>query len=286
MKAVLVTAFAVALLADTMSSVSLAVSVVAAVGVGGIIVALLTARKEREQQLRERMLNVADDFLVAAAGAISLLSALLSALDPNAREASVGFVRRIVLGRSAAGPTTTMRGRRDLRDMAEASVDEAHRQLVRVLLIYFPASQAATDAKTVIEHADSACRALHDLHAKWQAADVERRRALAERTGGEIGEEVGAAMRSEVGQALGGSAGEVIGRRIGEAVVRPTKEMKRDLEDARKAITAASEGLEKFSIGASAQALNRRLRYRVNVNEEIEIVVADGWRLNPLRLFR
>src|SRR5439155_23943168 len=81
---------------DAVSIATLVIAGIAGVGLGGIIVALINARQERKRQLRESMLTAADEFLRAAASALSHLRRL----HPSARELNLGLIALFPHGRA------------------------------------------------------------------------------------------------------------------------------------------------------------------------------------------
>src|SRR6476659_4260608 len=68
--------------ADSVSVSTVVISVLSSATVGGIIVAVLTGRYERDQQLREKMLGAAAEF----ATSIAKLQAQLQTVDRGTKE--------------------------------------------------------------------------------------------------------------------------------------------------------------------------------------------------------
>jgi hypothetical protein len=111
--------------ADTVSILTVLISVLSSATVGGIIVAVLTGRHERDQQLREKMLTAAADF----ATSMTKLGAELDSLDRAAQE---GSLDPQALQASLA--------------RYEVLREEASRQLVLIQMLYHPASATYAEA--------------------------------------------------------------------------------------------------------------------------------------------
>jgi hypothetical protein len=231
------------------------IAAIGALGVGGIIGARITARKEFEQQLRERMFGAGDDFIGASNAALSSLRAL----EPTVEKYSLSVRWRAVLGDIADEPALA-RNRLGAEEVerVQALVDEAGRQLARVVLIFGPISQATAEAKLGVEKLREGWGALRWYYALLQASeseDVAQRKAALVRGGqllGEAGFEY--ARRAIPGlnpEQLGGVAGWLVGR----VVTNPEE----PLADARDGVTGAldkaGKALTNFASSAGAHAL-------------------------------
>jgi hypothetical protein len=117
--------------ADSVSVSTVVISVLSSATVGGIIVAVLTGRYERDQQLREKMLGAAADF----ATSIAKLQAQLQTIDQGTKEG--------VLDSRA-------------RDAALAEYEslwgQASAQLVLVQMLYHPQSMVNAAAGKIWQH--------------------------------------------------------------------------------------------------------------------------------------
>ena len=110
---------------DSVSVSTVIISVVSSATVGGIIVAVLTGRHERDQQLRDKMLGAAADF----ATSMAKLRAMLEAIDRGTREG-------VLKGRALDTALVEY----------EAIWEQASAQLVLVQMLYHPASAAYGEA--------------------------------------------------------------------------------------------------------------------------------------------
>jgi hypothetical protein len=110
------------------SALTVLISVLSSATVGGIIVALLTGRQERDQQLREKMLSTASDF----ATSVAKLHSQLRLID-RAQE-------RRVLGAEA---------RQTALAQYEVIWEEAETQRVLLQILYHPASSVYAEAGNV-----------------------------------------------------------------------------------------------------------------------------------------
>jgi hypothetical protein len=185
------------LLADTSNAVTittLVIASIAGVGVGGIIVALINTRQERERQLRESMLTAADEFLNAAASALSHLRTL----HPSARKINVGLI-----GLFAHGRTTIESSADQLEDSpelqavelkkADALLDEAKDRLARVRLLFSPDSPVADDGDAFLRASAMLSGQLKTYYALGQPELVEtiQRRRESVRKVGEVADLAG-----------------------------------------------------------------------------------------------
>jgi hypothetical protein len=136
---------------DAVSIATLVIAAIAGVGVGGIIVALINTRQERERQLRESMLTAADAFLDAAASALSHLRAL----HPAAREINLGLIGLFAHGRTKIDPSAErLEDSPELQaaelQKADALLSEAKDRLARVRLLFSPDSPVAHDGEAFL----------------------------------------------------------------------------------------------------------------------------------------
>jgi hypothetical protein len=117
--------------ADSVSVSTVVISVLSSATVGGIIVAVLTGRYERDQQLREKMLGAAAEF----ATSIAKLQAQLQSIDQGTKEGLLD---------SRA------------RDAAMAEYEslwgQASAQLVLVQMLYHPQSMVNAAAGKIWQH--------------------------------------------------------------------------------------------------------------------------------------
>jgi hypothetical protein len=110
---------------DSVSVSTVLISVLSSATVGGIIVAVLTGRHERDQQLRDKMLGAAADF----ATSMAKLRAMLEAIDRGAKEG-------VLEGRALDTALVEY----------EAIWGQASAQLVLVQMLYHPASAVYGEA--------------------------------------------------------------------------------------------------------------------------------------------
>jgi len=167
-----------ALLAETSDAVTIATLVIASiagVGVGGIIVALINTRQERERQLRESMLTAADEFLNAAASALSQLRAL----HPSARKVNLGLIGLFAHGRiSIESSADQLEDSPELQAVelkkADALLDEAKDRLARVRLLFSPDSLVADDGEAFLRASSMVSGLLKTYYALGQPDLVQK----------------------------------------------------------------------------------------------------------------
>jgi hypothetical protein len=263
---------------DITTIAALLISLIAAIGglgVGGLIGARMTAKTEFEQQLRERMLGAADDFIAASAAGLSQLRAL----DPTARSHPLPRWSRVILGNEPAGPAyVASELTADVARQVQASVDEATRQLNRVVLIFSPLSGATTEAERAVTKMSEAWAALQWFYALSVASESEsvkeRRDAIvgAFQTLGAVG--FAAASAVVPGLVPGSKTGSMLGELIGGAVANTDNLLDEASNGAAGAITEASDALTQFAAIAGAQALvssrpSYKVTYRVESDEQV-----------------
>jgi hypothetical protein len=168
-------------LVATSSAVAIATLVIAAiagVGVGGIIVAVITTRQERERQLREGMLTAADEFLNAAASVLSQLRTL----HPSARKVNLGLLGVLVRGSTSVASADQIEDSPELQaaelERADVSLDAAKDRLARVRLLFGPDSPAVEAGDAYLRVAAMASGRLKTYYALGQPelAEVVKRR--------------------------------------------------------------------------------------------------------------
>ena len=179
---------ALAKASDAVSIATLVIAGIAGVGLGGIIVALINTRQERERQLRESMLTAADEFLRAAVSALSHLRAL----HPSAREINLGLIGLFAHGRAKVESSADLEDSPGLQaaelKKADALLDEAKDRLARVRLLFSPDSRVAEDGELFLRASAMASGLLKAYYALGQLELVEKvqRRQARVRNLGEI----------------------------------------------------------------------------------------------------
>jgi hypothetical protein len=254
------------------------VSLIAAIGTlgfGGIIGARITARKEFEQQLRERMLGAADDFIGASTAALSSLRAL----DPTVRRHPLSRRVRAFIGDVAVEPVLV---RNDLAreeiERVQTSIDETGRQLTRVVLIFSPISEATAEAKRGVERLLEAWGALqwyYALRRALESEDVSQRRAAIRRVLQSLGE-AGFAAATRAVPGLHKELGGVAAWLVSGVVTNADKPLADARDGAARALDEASEALTEFASRAGKQVLVEpgswpalKMTYTVTPEEQI-----------------
>lgn len=252
---------------------------IAAIGVGSIVAALITARKDSDLQLREKMLGAADDFITASSAAI----AELRALDPTVRKYSLPLLKRWVVGEVSDRRSLTV----DNLDSAivervQGAVDKTSMELARVELMFSPFTRAARKAKQSTEKLNEswdALRLVYVLSRAPKSETAEQRLKAIERAFQDLGE-LGIAVAYSAMPALESSLSSLRALIIWKAWERVEKRLAnldQALEEARtdaiSALAEASDALMEFASSAGSQALAPRLykkrRYTVTTEEQI-----------------
>jgi len=279
----LVEAGSVLLAIDVLAGLGALGALIAAFGVGSIVAAVIGARKERDLQLREKMLAVADDFISASNAAL----AQLRALEPTESEPALSPVKRFFLGKMSKGP-----GDLDSKvaNDVQGSIDDASRQVNRVVLLFSPMSRAATEAgraSTKLSEAWEALSLFYMITRGLQAESVDQRRNTIRRSFEEV-RDVGLEAAFTANPTLQSDFGPFIKAALTKAwefVEGRAASLDEPLEEAstgaKEALEEASDALDKFASYAGSQALDPRA-YKVveyEVTREEEIVVS----LHPRR---
>jgi hypothetical protein len=269
------------LAADIAAISTLSVALLAAIGVGGITGAWITAKKDLEQQQREieqqmraRMLAAAEDFIGASTAALSRLRAL----DPTVHTHQLPRWAKLILGDVEVHPAFSPNDLApELPKQVQASLDEASRQLPRVALIFGPTSMAATEAEHALKKMLEAWATLQWFHALARASEsdtVEQRRELIVGVSQALGE-AGFARASSAVPDLLSYVGNVAGGLLGGVVTNVQKPLDDASSGAMAAVEEASKALQGFVDSAGRQALiaptwrPHKLTFIVDENERV-----------------
>jgi hypothetical protein len=193
-RVLLINRFLVAQASDAAAIATLVIAAIAGVGVGGIIVALINTRQERERQLRESMLTAADEFLDAAASALSHLRTL----HPSARRINLGLIGFLAHGRmNIDSPANQREDSPELQaaelQKTDALLEVAKDRLARVRLLFSPDSLAANDGQAFLKASEIVSVQLKTYYALGQPELVHKiqQRRESVRKLGEIADQAG-----------------------------------------------------------------------------------------------
>jgi hypothetical protein len=249
--------------------IALAISFFAALGalLSGVLVAVITTNHEERRQMRDKMLQVADEFLSASSTALSSMREI----TPRERDVRLGWRSRLYPGVTTDSIDIANGLPSELAGRVSASMDRASAGLARVTLLFLPGSAAAQEARGVVMHLQKARESLDTYYQLGRAStteDPEQRRQIIQDVMGAAGAAI--AQRIDHRFAALGGAGAAA---VAKAATSLGKPMKKASENAAEAQEAAQSAIDRFTTSASRDALTQtrwRPVYTVTANEEIK----------------
>jgi hypothetical protein len=265
------------LAADSLAIAGAIAVVIGALGIGSIAAAAITASKDRDLYLREKMLGAADDFIRASTGALDQLRKL----DPTRPEFSLSALQTFVLGEVSHPALASSELDSVVVKEVQGFIDEAGHQLTRVVLLFSPMSKAATEAERAtmsLRESWKAMRVFYVLSHASTSDDAQQRQKMIERglkDIGDLGVTAGLAIPAVgvLGALIGGASQWLVkwAGNVNEPLEKVRPIVAQGLADAQKALT-------NFASSAGSQALEpkayKKVRKVYTVNEREQIVVS------------